>query len=137
MALELYRTLDCLGYVGPGPGMPAIKVELTEPVGGQKAALTVPVDTGFAGYILADRGTYEKLGTSELPREFFGTYRTMAGPVVLRRSKVQLGVGGKKYESYLETPLFGEGKLLAGRSVLANLDLALIGREGRCCLIGA
>ena len=133
--MELYRALDCVGYVGEEPGLPALKVALSEPVGGKKASLTAPVDTGFAGYLLVDRATYEKFGTAELPREFFGAYSTMAGPVVLRRSREMIEVGGVEYETYLESPLYGGGKLLLGRSVLRRLEVALLGNKRSCCLI--
>jgi len=114
-----------------------VKLVLTEPVSEQRVLLTAPVDTGFAGYVLVDRATYEKLGTAELPKEFFGSYQTLAGPVILRRSKVVLDVGAKRFESYLESPLHGDGKLLVGRSVLSKLDLALFGGFGSCCFLRA
>jgi len=114
-----------------------MKIVLTEPVYGQSLTLTAPLDTGFAGHVLVDRATYEKLGTAELPKEFFGVYQTLAGPVVLRRSKVVLHIGAKDFESYLESPLYGAGKLLVGRSVLSKLDVALLGSTGSCCLLGA
>ncbi len=137
MALEFYRALDCLEYVGHDPKIPALRVELREPVHERGLTLTAPVDTGFAGHILLDRAAYEHLGTAELPREQFGTYGTMAGPVVLRRSRVILLLGGKEFESYVETPLHGVGKLLLGRSVLSKLDLAFLGSAGRCCYLKA
>ncbi|MDW7977686.1 MAG: hypothetical protein RMH74_02655 [Candidatus Caldarchaeum sp.] len=57
MALELYRAVDCLDYVGDEPRLPAITVVVEKSVKGHKASLTIPVDTGFAGYILVDQNT--------------------------------------------------------------------------------
>ncbi len=133
--MEFYRAIDCIEYVGHDPKIPALRIELTEPIRERRLTLTAPVDTGFAGYVLVDRLAYEQLGTAELPREQFGTYQTMAGPVVLRRSRAILRLGGREFESYVETPLHGVGRLLLGRSVLSKLDLALLGKVGRCCYL--
>ena len=137
MALELYRARDCVEYTGRDPRIPVLRVGLTEPIREEKISLIAPVDTGFAGYVLVARDTYEKLGTAELPRSLFGVYQTMAGPVVLRRSKIRLEVGGSENESYIESPLYGVGKLLIGRSVLSKLDLAFLGSVQRTCFITA
>ncbi len=133
MAVELHRAIDCIEYIGQDPKMPALRIELTEPVGESRVALTAPLDTGFAGYVLVDRITYDRMGTAELPREQFGSYQTMAGPVVLRRSRITLRLAEREFESYLETPLYGPGRLLLGRLVLSRLDLALFGNSARCC----
>ena len=131
--MELHRAIDCIEYVGQDPKIPALRIEITEPIGESRVALTAPLDTGFAGHVLVDRTTYERLGTAELPREEFGRYQTMAGPVVLRRSRIALRLAKKEFESYLETPLYGPGRLLLGRLVLSRLDLALFGISARCC----
>lgn len=133
--MEFYRAIDCIEYVGHDPKIPALRIELTEPIRERRLTLTAPVDTGFAGHVLVDRSAYEQLGTAELPREQFGTYQTMAGPVVLRRARAFLHLGGREFESYVETPLHGVGRLLLGRSVLSKFDLALLGRMGRCCYL--
>lgn len=133
MALELYRAGECLEYAGPEPRQPVLEISVSEPVTGQQEGLTLPIDTGFAGYILLTGALYEKFGTAELPREQFGVYRTMAGPVVLRRAKVYLRLRGRRVESYVETPVHGAGKLLVGRRVLQLLDLALLGIKNQCC----
>ncbi|MCS7145663.1 MAG: hypothetical protein RMJ28_06430 [Nitrososphaerota archaeon] len=67
--MELLRAFDCLEYIGSEPKIPALSVSIIEPIGGYSESLTIPADTGFAGYILVDRGIYDKLGTAELPRE--------------------------------------------------------------------
>lgn len=131
--MELYRAVDCVDYVGPEPRIPALPIVVTEPIRGYSISLMAPVDTGFAGYILVDRASYEKLGTAELPRENFGIYQTMAGPVVLRRARVFIQFGEGEFESYVETPLYGVGKLLVGRRTISKVDLALLGTKSRCC----
>jgi clan AA aspartic protease len=133
MALELYRVVDCLEYVGPEPRLPVLKVTIREPITRREETLVVPVDTGFAGYLLVPRNLYEKLGTAELPRSEFGVYTTMVGPITLRRARVTLKMGKLEVESYIETPMHGGGKLLLGRRVLKLVDVALIGRKGLCC----
>ena len=44
-------------------------------------------------------------------------------------------VGGAEFEAYLESALYGGGKLLLGRSVLRRLEVALLGNKRSCCLI--
>lgn len=133
MALELYRAIDCVEYVGQDPKIPALRVELTEPLHEHRVVLTAPVDTGFGGYILVDTKTYEQVGTAELPKNHFGTYQTMAGQIVLRRARVLFRLAGREFESYVETPLHGTGKILLGRRILHMFDLALFGSVDRCC----
>ena len=131
--MEFYRASDCVDYVGSDPKIPALPMELAEPLHGYRVSLTAPVDTGFAGYILVDRATYERLRTAELPKQNFGIYQTMVGPVVLRRSRVVVQLAKKEFESYIETPLYGVGKVLVGRRILSKMNLAMLGTNGRCC----
>lgn len=135
MALEFFRAVDCRPYIGDEPKTPALEITVREPILGQQKEFAAPVDTGFAGYLLLPRDAYERLGAAELPREDFGVYATLAGPVVLRRALVTVAVGRVEMESYVETPMVGVGKLLVGRRLLSRLDLALLGTSERCCLL--
>ncbi len=133
MALELPRATECLEYVGQEPKIPALRITLEEPVYSRKEDLVIPIDTGFAGYVLLERPLYEKLSTAELPREEFGKYSTMAGLVILKRARVLIKIGDFSFETYIETPVFGRGKFLVGRKILKKLALALIGPKELCC----
>ncbi len=126
--MELHRAIDCLEYIGQGPKMPALRIEITEPVEESRVALTAPRDTGFAGYVLVDRTTYDRLGTAELPREQFGSYQTMAGPVVLRRSRITLRLAGKRLR---ELP--GNPTLWSGEAGHVQTRPPLFGNSARCC----
>lgn len=133
MALELFGALDCKEYVGARPGVPSLEFQVEEPVFGRVKSLNVPVDTGFAGYLLLPRGLYDELATLERPREDFGVYVTLSGPIVLRRAEAVVSVCSKKFNTFIETPLHGIGKLLVGRRIISNLDLALLGSRETCC----
>jgi len=58
---------------------------------------------------LVDRAAYEKLGTAELPKENFGVYQTMAGPVVLRRARVFVELADVRLMWRLHCMELGEG----------------------------
>jgi len=131
--VELLRALECRQYSGPEPESPVLELRAKESLLGREKTIAVPIDTGFAGYLLVPRDLYAELGTMELPREDFGTYSTMAGSVTLRRAEVKISVGDKELDTFIETPLFGTGRMLLGRRILSELDLALLGRKRMCC----
>ncbi|KPV62703.1 MAG: hypothetical protein AOA65_1685 [Candidatus Bathyarchaeota archaeon BA1] len=133
--MELFRSIGCEVYIGPEPKIPALKVEARETVFERRKALIVPIDTGFAGYLLAPQDIYIELGTLELPREEFGVYTTLAGPIVLRRAEIKLSIKDEEIDTYIETPIFGAGKLLLGRRILSELNIALIGKKSLCCYL--
>ena len=134
MVFEFFGLVDRHEYIGSEPRIPGLEVEVREPVSGGKRKFIAPVDTGFAGHLLVPIQTYADLATMELPQEDFGSYSTMAGPITLRRAEVELEIEkGRIFNSFIETPLQGEGKLLAGRRILAQLKLALLGEEMMCC----
>jgi predicted aspartyl protease len=133
--VELLRAVRCLDYLATDPPMPAVRVEVSELVYGRTKGYVVPLDTGFAGYLMVPDSDYRELASMELAREAFGTYTTLAGPVVMRRARVRLGLYGQQFESLVETPLRGGGKLLLGRRILNAVDLALLGRSGRACAV--
>ncbi|MEM4304201.1 MAG: hypothetical protein QXQ70_09965 [Candidatus Caldarchaeum sp.] len=135
MDVELFRAVDCVEYVGPEPRIPALRITITDPVKERTLSSTAPLDTGFAGYILVDQNTYDEFGTAELPREFFGVYRTLAGPVVLKRARVVARIGEAEFETYIETPLHGVGKLLIGRRIASKCDIMLLGSKHKLCLV--
>jgi len=131
--VELLRPVGCLQYSGSDPESPVLEVRAKEPLFGRERAFSAPVDTAFAGYLLVPKDLYAELGTMELPREDFGVYSTMAGYVTLRRSEVKISVADEELDTFIETPLHGTGKILLGRRILSELDLALLGRRRICC----
>ena len=138
MVLELFGTIDCQKYVGPEPRMPGLEVEVREPVSGRRRSFIAPIDTGFGGYLLVPKLLYAELGTMELPEEDFGSYSTMTGPIILRRAAVEIEIGkGRKLDSFIETPMQGNGKILAGRRIISELELALLGGKMMCCQLKA
>jgi predicted aspartyl protease len=132
--VELLRAVRCVEYLPTDPPMPGIRVEVREPLYGRSKAYTVPLDTGFAGYLMVPGSEYGELATMELAREGFGTYATLAGPITMRRARVLLRLFEEEFESIVETPLHGGGKLLLGRRLLNLLDLALLGKSAKACL---
>ena len=135
--MELLRTLRCVGYANLEPPMPVVGVQVRELAHGTAREFTAPLDTGFAGYLMLPEKEYDELSTTEVARDQFGEYRTMAGPVVTRRARVKIRVGETDLESFIETPLYGGGTLLLGRRIINELDIALLGTEGRACQVAA
>lgn len=133
MALELFRAVDCIRYIGSEPKLPGLEIKVKESLFGRKKSFTAPIDTGFAGYLLLSSDVYSELGTMELPRVDFGVYSTLSGSITLRRAEVTLQVGNRELSTFIETPLHGTGKILLGRRVLSELNLALLGRTMMCC----
>lgn len=134
MALELYRTGDCLAYdQSVSPSRPSLHITIEAPVSRRRVEYDVPVDTGFSGYLLLPQESYSRLSESELPSDYFLTYSAISGRVQLRRARVFLEIFGEKSPSFIETPMMGSSKLLAGRKILANLRLALLGPEAQTC----
>jgi clan AA aspartic protease len=131
--MELFRAADCLDYTSSEPRLPALQVRVKEPLFGREKRFIAPIDTGYAGYLLVPSETYARFGTMELPREDFGVYSTMAGPITLRRAEVKLHIGDKELYTFIETPMQWSGKTLLGRRILRELDLALLGGRQKCC----
>jgi len=92
------------------------------------------VDTGFEGSIMLKSNNYSFFQVGELPREYWRTYRTLAGVVVMRVSRAIVEVNGQRFETYVETPLFGQGKNIVGREFINKLVLILDGPRRLCCL---
>jgi predicted aspartyl protease len=105
------------------------------PISRARLVLEAPIDTGFSGYLLLPQEQYSRLSESEVFSDYFLTYNTILGPVQLRRSPVTLEIFGKRIQSFVETPVSGAGRVLAGRRVLADLRVALLGPESRACVL--
>jgi len=134
--LGIYRTLSCHSYdIESKPERPMIHVSITGPATGREMKFTAAADTGFSGYLLVPMETYQEYSEFELPVRDFLTYRTIVGPIVLRRARVTAAILGERFETFIETPLVGVAKFLLGRRILNAFRLALLGPEKRSCLL--
>jgi len=135
MARRIYEARTCLNYresiLSPYPilGLKLFNVML-KPFG----YIEFHIDTGFEGSIMLKSSNYSFFQVGELPREYWRTYRTLAGVVVMRVSRAIVEVNGRRFETYVETPLFGQGKNIVGREFINKLVLILDGPRRLCCL---
>ncbi|HIQ13747.1 MAG TPA: hypothetical protein EYH44_05150 [Thermoprotei archaeon] len=51
----------------------------------------------------------------------------------MRRGIAIVRIFGNEFEFFIETPLYGGGRYLAGRDLIKKLDIALLGRDQRLC----
>ena len=133
--MELLGTLRCVEYGALEPPMPIMRLGVSELTQGRAKEYSFPMDTGFAGFLMLPEKEYDELSTNEVPRERYGEYKTLAGQVVTRRSRVMVGTGSDELESLIETPLQGGGRLLVGRRIIIQLNVALLGPRGLACAV--
>jgi len=103
---------------------------------GEKAteSLRIPMDTGYEGSIMLTSELYQAFQIAELPRALWRTYRTLTGTITMRVARAVIEINGMRLESFVEAPLFGKGKLLAGRELLNKLIIIMDGRRRQACL---
>ena len=135
MVGRIYRAGTCLTY---GKGIlsdyPLLRVRLYNVLGMEfPEEIEVPVDTGFEGSLMLEAKDYKFFMIGELPRDYWRTYSTLAGPITMRVARAIAVIGDIKLEIYVETPYFGHGKRLLGREVINKLILILDGLGKRCC----
>ena len=134
--MGIYRARDCVQYDRTiTPNRPVLEASAETFVSHTRVSIQAPIDTGFSGYILLPQEEYSQLSESELFSDYFLTYNTVLGPVQMRRSPVILEIYGNRISSFVETPVAGAGKTLAGRRILAGLRVALLGPEAKTCLL--
>ena len=134
--MGLYSTGDCFRHdVTVTPHRPILKVAIETLISQRSEILEAPVDTGFAGFLMTPSKLYVKLSEMEVPEEHFLTYSTLIGPITMRRAKVRIRIFDHSFESFLETPQLGLGKLLLGRRILNLLPIAILGPENRTCTL--
>lgn len=134
--MGIYRALGCVDYdTESRPERPVIDVSLIGPATGRETTLSAVADTGFSGFLLVPLDTYQEFSELELPAKDFLTYRTMVGPILLRRARVIATIFGRRFETFIETPLVGISKFLLGRRILNTFRLGLVGPEKRFCLL--
>ncbi|RLE73241.1 MAG: hypothetical protein DRJ37_00740 [Thermoprotei archaeon] len=133
--MEFYRIANCIDYEENLVAKPVIEVTLINPLTSYKATYRIPIDTGFAGYIMVTHEIYQKFSSLELPPTSFLTYTTVIGRVTLKRSRVIAKIFNRKIETFIETPILWPGKLLLGRRILNQIDLAMLGTKLKLCLL--
>jgi len=63
-------------------------------------------------------------------------YKSLIGPIPMRTVKALVSIEPNiKIETYIETPLLGFGKLLAGIELINNLTMILDGPRKRLCIV--
>lgn len=137
MARRLYRAGDCVEYgKSTLSDFPRITLRLSNMRFEEyPSPLLLAVDTGFEGSILVTEDVYRFFEIGELPRKYWRTYRSLVGSVTMRVAKAIAFVNPNiRVETYVETPVFGVGKMLAGRELLNNLTLVLDGVRRQTCL---
>ncbi len=136
MARRIYRAKNCIKYrestLSP---YPVLRVKLYNVMFESYGELELQIDTGFEGSILLRAEDYEFFQVGELPRDYWRTYRTLSGNIIMRVARALMEVNGRRYEVYVESPLYGGGKNLIGREVINNLVLVLDGPKNECCLV--
>ena len=130
-------SLECWGYA-PGVRLPypVLRLRLYNAALEEYGEIALQVDTGYEGPIMLPRGEYEFFMIGELPRSLWRTYRTLADTVTMRVARAVAEAAGRRFEVYVESPLYGGGKRLVGREVLNRLRLLLDGPSSRACILG-
>ena len=128
-------SIECWGYQ---PGLrhpyPVLRARLYNAALEEYGEIPLQIDTGYEGPIMMPRGEYEFFMIGELPRSLWRTYRTLSDTVTMRVARAVIEVAGKRLETYVETPLYGGGKRLAGRELLNNLRIILDGPAKKTCI---
>ena len=138
MVGRIYIPLECVRFINHLSGdVPVLRVKLVNLLGEEFGLIDILVDTGFAGSVMLERDDYEFFSIGELPRDFWRSYRTLAGPLLVRTARAFIDIGGKRIETYVEAPYFGLGKRVMGREVLRKIALTLDGLNGETCIVSA
>ncbi len=132
---RIYKSVKCWSYKQNKSPYPIIKCTLVNLIGEEIRDIELPIDTGFSGSILVPRTIFEHFKIAELPPDCRRIYSTLAGEIVMRVARGYVVINDVKLEVFIETPLFGYGKLLMGREVLNKLSVVLDGPKETCCLV--
>lgn len=136
MVGRLYRTLSCTKYLeGKRHPAPALKLTLYNVIGDKIFEdLQIPIDTGYEGSIMLTTELYQAFQIAELPRTLWRNYRTLTNVITMRMARAIIEIDGMKSECFVESPLFGRGKLLIGRELLNRLTIIMDGEIKQLCL---
>lgn len=140
MAGRLFRALDCYAH-DDSTNQPRVRILLYNAAKEQwpYGDVLAPVDTGFSGAVMLPREHYEFFLLGELPQRFWKHYDTMTGTLRMRLARAFITTGKTKTpeQTFVESPLFGPGKLLLGRMMLSKRSLLLDGPGRASCFVEA
>jgi len=91
-------------------------------------------DTGYEGSIMLTTELYQAFQIAELPRTLWRNYRTLTGATTMRIARAIIEIDDMKFECFVESPLFGKGKLLIGRELLNRLTIIMDGERKQSCI---
>jgi predicted aspartyl protease len=136
MVGRIYRALTCTEYLeGKRHPAPALKLTLYNVIGEKILEnLKVPIDTGYEGSIMLTTELYQAFQIAELPRTLWRNYRTLTGAITMRIARAIIEIDDMKFECFVESPLFGKGKLLIGRELLNRLTIIMHGERKQTCI---
>ena len=129
--MGLYRTIECINYEN---SKPVLDVSIFNRKSGW-VKFKLYIDTGYSGFILLPTKVYNEIHEIELPKSEFPIYETIIGEVIMRRSFALIKIFDMEFEGFIETPLYGGGKYLAGRKLLSRIRIAMLGPENKLCNI--
>ncbi|MEM4410956.1 MAG: hypothetical protein QXT61_04545 [Candidatus Caldarchaeum sp.] len=109
-------------------------LKLRNIITGSETLFTAVIDTGFDGYVMLTRETYQsmQLSLSEAPEDEFPVYRTMVGTVVFRKSIAKAELAGITMLTEVITPKHGVVKSLVGSRLLQHFTTLLHKNESSC-----
>ena len=127
----------CWPYEEDDPPRPVADAVVEDPLTGERVEVRVRIDTGFSGHLLLPWEEFERVSSLEIPAEERNVYSSVCGPVRMRGAKAYVEALGVRRLCLVETPLAGWAVPLLGRRFLAEARVALLGPEGRLCLLGS
>lgn len=136
MVGRIYRASECTAHLAakrhPVPSLTLTLYNIT----GDKVAedVKIPVDTGYEGPIMLTSELYRFFMKAELPRSLWRSYRTLSGTITMRTARAVIKIFNQEIETFVETPFFGEGKLLLGREILNKLTIIIDGKREETCV---
>ena len=136
MVGRIYRVLSCTEYLeGKRHPVPALKLTLYNVIGERILEdQRVPIDTGYEGSIMLTSELYQAFQIAELPRTLWRNYRTLTGAITMRMARGIIEIDDMRFECFVESPLFGKGKLLIGRELLNRLTIVMDGKRKQSCI---
>ncbi len=114
---------------------PVLTVRLYSLDESESMLVKLQVDTGFEGSILLPAEMYKRFMIAELPASMWRRYITLTGTITMRVARAMAEVAGRRLEVFVETPLYGGWRALAGREFLNKLRLVLDGPSQRLCIL--
>jgi len=133
--VRTYVAHECLPYAkGLREPYPLLRVKLYNVALEEYGYLDIAIDTGFEGSILLPDDVYQFFMVGELPRSMWRVYKTLSGFVTMRVARAIAEICGVRFETFVESPLYGGKKALIGREVLNRIAIVLDGLRKELCI---